>query len=408
MNQREDGQERPLRVLRVITRLNIGGPTVHVNLLTRGLRERGFETTLVAGACSAEDGVAGPGSDVAGSTVRIPEMSKELAPIRDGVALFKLIRLMRAQRPDIVHTHLSKAGVLGRIAALVTGVPVVVHTFHGNTLSAYFSRSANEIFRMVEKALAWGSTCICVVSEQQQREMTERFRIGPREKVRVIPLGLDLWRYSAIEPLTGAPRNLTVGWVGRMVPIKNVPLLTDIIRTCRARNLKMRFLIAGGGPGEPQILKLMSEIPAGNVAYLGWQTDISKVLAQCDVLIQTSRNEGTPLALIEGMAAGRPFVSTAVGGVTDMVSGQAEASGQSQWFENGVLCEPSAAAFCDVLQHLQRDVHRLSAMGRSAREFASLHYSSRRLVTDIADLYWDLAGRSCSGRLILHEHRGPA
>lgn len=394
--------------MRIITRLNIGGPTVHVNLLTRGLRERGFHTTLVAGVCSPEDGISGPDGDIAEHTVPIPEMSKELSPVRDSLALIRLIRLMHSHRPDIVHTHLSKAGVLGRLAALITGVPVIVHTFHGNTLSQYFSRFANQVFRFVEKALALGSTRICVVSEQQHTEVTERFRIGSEKKVKVIPLGIDLGRYLRVEPLAGTPRRLTVGWIGRMVSVKNVPLLSEIIMRSVACKLNVRFVVAGGGPDQSQIQRLASSVPSGSVSYLGWQSDISSVLAECDLLIQTSKNEGTPLALIEGMAAGRPFVSTAVGGVPDMVCGPGVPSDQARWFANGVLCEPNAKAFCRVLRALQFDPCRLAAMGRSAREFASLRYGSDRLVSDVCDLYFDLIGEVHSGRVIVHEYSRPA
>lgn len=387
-------------IVRVLTRLGAGGPPIHSVLLTREMTERGYPSVLVTGRCAGGDGdmsyLLRPGDAVH----FIEEMSRAVSPWQDLVALVKLWRFLRRQRPLIVHTHTAKAGVLGRVAARLAGVPVVVHTFHGNVLSGYFSRTVNVAIRLAERVLARFTDAICALSPQQATEMAERYHVAPRAKIHVVPLGMDLEPFRRLAP---APRDgrLVVGWLGRLVAIKNVPLLAEVVRETVRCDDRVRFVIAGDGPERAAVERLAAELGPERCAYLGWQRDVAPVIAQCHVLVQTSRNEGTPVALIQGMAAGRPFVSTAAGGVVDMVTGGLlrEAAG-SRWFANGVLAEPDPGAFASVLRALAADAGVLEAMGRAAMRFAAQAFTKRALVDRLEALYAELLAQKQAASLV--------
>ncbi len=235
----------------------------------------------------------------------VPEMSRSVRPWNDARAMWRLYRLMRAERPLVVHTHTAKAGTLGRIAARLAGVPVVIHTFHGNSLRGYFSPWANCVARGIERMLARVTDCICVIAEQQADEVSGELRIAPRDKFRIVPLGLDLSPFLELpEPrFDSAP--FTVAWLGRFVPVKGVPLLAAVIDETLRRTDRIRFLIAGDGEQREVVRDIASRYGAGRVEWLGWQRDVAPVIARAHLLLQTSPNEGTPVARIPGMAAAR-------------------------------------------------------------------------------------------------------
>ncbi len=382
--------------MRVITRLNIGGPAIHTLLLTREMAALQYRTVLVAGSCEPEDG------DMsylvrAGDPVRwVPELSRSVQPWRNLKALWRLWRLLRRERPAIVHTHTAMAGCVGRLAAVLSGAPIVIHTFHGNSLNEYFSRAQARVFRRIEQLLAHFTDALCVVSPQQAAELSAKFHVAPAHKFRVVPLGLELDDYFALRPPDGSSP-LTVGWFGRMVPVKNTALLAATIEKALARSQDIRFVIAGDGPHRSALLGLLAGYGA-RVEWLGWQREILPTMARCDVLLQTSRNEGTPVALIQGMAAARPFVSTAVGGVVDMVSGSAEPSGDgARWYANGVLAESDAAALAGALTALANDRTLVARMGLAGRAFASAHYRKETLVENVDALYRELLNKKGIG-----------
>jgi glycosyltransferase involved in cell wall biosynthesis len=386
------------KIMRVITRLNVGGPALHVLLLAEGLEARGYETVLVAGACEAEQGDRPMEVPAGRRVVTVEGLSRSISPWRDLRAAWRMYRLMRRERPGIVHTHTAKAGLVGRIAALAAGVPAIVHTFHGNSLSGYFSPRMNSLLCAIERLLARATDPICVVSEQQLEELSGRFRIAPRGKFRVVPLGLDLAREFEL-PLP-APQHgaLRVGWLGRLVEIKGVPLLAAVIEESIRQGVAAQFLIGGDGPDRNILENVSARYGAERVRWTGWEPDATRMIAQCDLLIQTSRNEGTPVALIQGMAAGRAFVSTAVGGVVDLVSGpQLRAGSGCRWFANGVLTDPDAGAFARALRDFAADPALVPRMGAAARAFAGERFRAERLVNDIDRLYRELgAARSAA------------
>ncbi|MGA2132388.1 MAG: glycosyltransferase [Bryobacteraceae bacterium] len=382
------GPEQP-KIVRIITRLNIGGPSIHTLLLTRELRACPYRTVLLAGSCD-------PGEGDMRYLVRsddpvcwVPELSRSVRPMRNLKALWRLWRLLRRERPAIVHTHTAMAGCLGRLAALLSGVPIVIHTFHGNSLAEYFSPVPAAVFRRIEQFLARFTDILCVVSPQQAHELAAKFHIAPARKFRVIPLGLDLDDYVALRP----PKPdglLVVGWFGRMVPVKNVPLLAATMQEILARRPDIRFLIAGDGPERHALDAVLARHP-DRARWLGWQHEILPVMARCHVVLQTSRNEGTPVALIQGMAAARPFVSTAVGGVVDMVAGVSprQTPGAS-WHANGVLANSDAGALADALAALADDRALSSRMGLAARAFAAEQYRKETIVKNMDALYREL------------------
>ena len=327
----------------------------------------------------------------------IPEMSRSVSPWQDLRALIALYRFLRRQRPQIVHTHTAKAGVLGRIAARLAGVPVVVHTFHGNVLNGYFSPPVNFCIRFVERALAYFTDGICVLAPQQASNIVDQHHIAPHGKVHVIPLGVDMTRFhetSSLINLARAVRNggrITVGWMGRFVPIKDIPLLVAVVRETLRRTDRVRFVVAGDGPEAATVKALADELGPERFEWLGWREDVDPILATCDVLMQTSRNEGTPMALIQGMAAGRPFVSTAAGGVVDMVTGDLwRARDGCRWFANGVLAEADPAAFASAFCEMTEDPSRIATMGRCGAEFANATYSLPTMLRSLDALYSSL------------------
>jgi glycosyltransferase involved in cell wall biosynthesis len=378
--------------VRVITRLNIGGPAIHTLLLTREMAALEYRTVLVAGSCEPEDGDMSYLLRADDSLIEVPELSRSVRPWRNLKALWRLWRLMRRERPAIVHTHTAMAGCLGRLAAVLSGAPIVIHTFHGNSLNEYFSRTQAAVFRRIEQLLARFTDALCVVSPQQATELSAKFHIAPAHKFHVVPLGLDLDDYFALRPPAGTGP-LTVGWFGRMVPVKNIVLLAATIEHALERNQDTRFVIAGDGPDRSALDGVLAR-NGDRVEWLGWQKEILPTMARCDVVLQTSRNEGTPVALIQGMAGARPFVSTAVGGVVDMVTGSAARSSDgARWHANGVLVDSNAAALAGALTALAEDRALVSHMGRAGRSLADSRYRKERLVQDLDSLYRELLQR---------------
>lgn len=380
------------KVFRIITRLNIGGPAIHTILLTRELPALGYPSVLAAGDCEDGEGdmsyLLGPTDPVC----RVSNLSRSVSPVRNVRALWRLWRLIRRERPAIVHTHTAMAGCLGRAAAVLAGVPVIVHTFHGNSLREYFSPAVSGVFLAVERLLARWTDAICVISPQQLDELSTEMRIAPRSKFRVVPLGLDLTPCLRL-PLPTPTGTIRVGWFGRLVDIKNIGLLLETAASVQKSSYRFEFHVAGDGPDRHLIQAALPRLAPGLVWH-GWKRDITPLLGACDLVIQTSRNEGTPVALIQGMAAGRPFLSTAVGGVMDMICGEARnLTPGARWFENAVVVEPHPDAFTRALNEFARNTKRIPEMGQAARSFASAHYRKEALLSNLDSLYRELLAR---------------
>ena len=422
-----------MKVVRIIARLNVGGPARHVAWLEAGLRGRGVESLLVAG-------VVPPGEDDMGYFAEslgvrphvIPEMSREVSP-KDLVTVWKLYRLLLRERPGLVHTHTAKAGTVGRAAGMLYKwlVPSAllgrprpcrfVHTYHGHIFHSYYGRWKTRFFLAVEQALARLATDrIVVISPQQLEEIHGRFRVGRREQFEVIPLGLDTrafdeWpvRRNLLRQEWGArDEDVVVGIVGRLTEVKNHMLFLEAAALFKKRRAfqaaaeglghggagRVRFVIVGDG-------HLRSELEAhawalglaDDVEFAGLRDDPENFYPALDVVALTSRNEGTPLTLIEAMANARACVATAVGGVVDLLGGVAEEELRRphpwQVCERGVQVRPGdPEAFADALARVVSDPALRHALGERGREFVGHHYSVERLVADVERLYGRLAG----------------
>ena len=373
---------RPLRLVRVIARLNVGGPAIHVAVTTAGLRPD-VETVLATGRVDAGEAEAsGLLATYDVEPVRIRGLGRSVSPLDDLRAFASLLSLLRRVRPDVVHTHTAKAGAIGRVAARLAGVPHVVHTFHGHVFEGYFGAFGSRVVVAAERALARLADRIVAVSPEVGRDLTERFRIAPRGKVDVVPVGLPLGEYLAAESRRGdLRRELRLGadvplvsFVGRLVPVKDPALALDAWRLVRAEVPSAVLVVVGDGPLGPD---LRARGDAG-VRWLGWRRDVARVLADADLALLTSRNEGTPVALVEAAAAGLPSVATAVGGVPSVVG-----HGRTGLLVPGRDPAAIAAAVVELL----RDAPRRSAMGAAAREAVRDRFSDARLCADLRALY---------------------
>lgn len=380
---------RTTRVVRLFSRLNIGGPSIHVILLTAGLREKGYDTRLIIGRESPSEGNLLDMAQRMGIQVeKLDGLGREIRPLADLVTLWQLYRTIRRWRPAIVHTHTAKAGVVGRLAAWLAGVPIIVHTYHGHVLRGYFGPMKTAFFRWLETALGRVTDVAVTVSAALRDDLAE-MGVAPREKIRVVPLGLDLARFAQPHP-RGRLREacgvagdaILVGVVGRLVPIKDIRCFleaaAEVLRSGRA----VRFAVVGDGELRAELEQYAAELGvAGRVSFAGWRKDLEAVYADLDVVVNSSRNEGTPVALIEAMAAGCPVVATAVGGTSDLLGGG----------ERGLLvpaAEPVALA-----RAIERTLDEREETGRratAARDYVLAHHSADRLLRDIDELYREL------------------
>jgi glycosyltransferase involved in cell wall biosynthesis len=408
-----------LKVLRIIARLNVGGPARHVVWLTDGLRANGYDTMLVTGVVPPGEDDMAYFAQAAGVTPHvIPQMSREISP-RDALASWKLFRLMLRERPDLVHTHTAKAGTVGRVAGLLYrwltpaalfGKPRVcrfVHTYHGHVFHSYYGPAKTKLFLMIERALARLVTDrIIVVSEQQRREIHEQFRVGKRSQYAVVPLGLDLdlfkdWqakRNRLREELNASDDELLIGIVGRLTEIKNHAMflrvaarVKELIRSA-ADQRRMRFIIIGDGSLRGTLEEQARQLEmADDVVFLGTREDPEFSYPALDVVALTSHNEGTPLTLIEAMACERPVVATAVGGVVDLLGAKLAGGNGYTVCERGISVESdNVEGFAEALNRLVWDDGLRNEMGRRGREFVVRNYAKERLLADISRLYEEL------------------
>lgn len=393
----------PVKILRIITRLNVGGPAQHVTFLAERLNEGGFSTSLAAGSLGRGEGDMGPLAARRGITVTfVPELGNERGPIGDLRALLHLYRLVREQQPTVVHLHLLKARFLGGIAARLAGVPLVVETVHGHLLDGYYGPLKTRLILTAERFIArWIVDGVLVLSESQRSELLRR-GIGAPEKMHVVPLGLELERFLATPRRGGRLRRelgvpdstLLVGTVGRLVPIKGYTYLLHAVReVADAVGGSLAVVVVGDGP-----LRQVLEVEADHarighlIKFLGWRSDVAQVYSDLDVFVQPSLNEGTPVSLIEAMAAGTPVVATRVGGVPDVVDDGC----------SGLLVparDPSALA--QAIVRLWRDPALRQRMGDDARRRVQPGYDISDLVARLQALYLQLL----TNRTTAHDRR---
>lgn len=386
---KDAGSREKFRVMRIFSRLNIGGPSIHVVLLTAKLDAARYETTLVVGREEEHEGsfeALARANDV--SPLTVETMGRSIRASDDLRSFVALCRLMARVRPHIVHTHTAKAGALGRLAALVTAVPVVVHTFHGTVFSGYFGPIGSRLYAATERALARITDSVIGVSPAVSEELAAH-RLRPRHGIHTVPLGLELDGFSN-EPGRGHFRRRLgipgsaklVGCVGRLVPIKDLPTLLNAFATVDGAHLAL----IGDGPDRARLEALSRELGLERrVHFTGFVSELETVYPDLDIVVNSSLNEGTPVALIEAMAAAVPVVATAVGGTSDLLQngtlGQLVPPGEPE-----ALSKALSKALSETIEHPERTRARCA----KARSTVLSKYRSERLVADIEALYQDL------------------
>jgi glycosyltransferase involved in cell wall biosynthesis len=382
------------KVVRIIARLNVGGPAQQVCFLHENLGPD-FETVLIAGRLDPGEADMSHLLTCVDRVYWVDRLSRAIMPWSDAAALWKIYRVLRRETPDIVHTHTAKAGTLGRIAALLAGVPCRIHTYHGTVFRGYFGPLATRFFLAIERTLARGTSKIIVVSESQRNELVDHFKVAGPDQVLVLRNGFDLHQLVHNAPVPNAVRHkysipkekVVVTWAGRMVPIKGINLLCDVIDAAVSQQ-NVHFLVVGDGPQADVIKRRMKG--RSNVTLTGWIKDMSEVWADTDMALLTSLNEGTPTALIEAMAFGKPFVATDVGGVRDLTTGPSQKFEHGIETGNGFLTSTDPRALLECIRLLASDRKRAEAMGNSGRELVFRNYCCDRLAGDMRKLYHDL------------------
>lgn len=382
-----------MKIARAIARLNIGGPAIQAVLLTRELADAGHTTSLLIGNVPESEGSMEYLADEMGVVpIRVPSLSRAVSPFDDLRAFWDIYRWLRRERPDLLHTHTAKAGAVGRLAAMAAGIPCV-HTYHGNVFDGYFSRRKTAVYLLIERLLAAGTGRIIAISPRQRQDLSTRYKVAPPEKISTVPLGFDLTdflvtgRARLTEPNPRKP--LTVAWAGRLAAIKEPLMYPEIAALCANQSSIGTFLMAGDGDLRGEVESAKSRLGLGDrLRLIGWQREMNSIYQQTDVLTLTSKNEGTPVAAIEAMAAGCVVLLPDVGGVADLMSGHPDEHAGYRVFDNGILVtKRTPEVFADALRWLAVQPERRRQMGQAASSFAGQNFSKERLVQDLEKIY---------------------
>ncbi len=372
----------------------MGGPALHVSYLSAGLRERGYETILVAGNVGqGEQSMAYVADDLGVPVVTIPHLHREISPVRDLLATIRLARIIRTERPAILHTHTAKAGAVGRVAALLAGrrrPPIIVHTFHGHVLRGYFGRFWTGVFRLLERVLARITDVLVAVSPEVRDELVA-FGVAPATKFRVIRLGIELderlspdgtARAETRRVMGVADERFVVGWIGRMTAVKRTDVVLESFRRLRDEGVDAVLCLVGDGPDRHSVENLAGGLGImRDSLFPGYQEDVGPFFAAFDVFVLPSGNEGTPVTAIEALASGCPVVATRVGGVPDVVTDG----------EDGFLVDPGdVEGLAASLARLANDPALRARMGGAGRERMRSRYAVDRLIDDVDRLYGEL------------------
>lgn len=388
-----------MKIARAIARLNIGGPAIQAVLLTRELADAGHTTSLLVGNVPDSEGSMEYLADEMGvDMVRISRLSREVSPVDDIRAFWTIYRWLKHERPDILHTHTAKAGAVGRLAAIAAGTPCV-HTYHGNVFEGYFSRRKTAVYLLIERLLARRTARIIAISPKQSLDLSSRFKVATPERISTVRLGFDLSGFLKIAcrrfSENRADKSLTVTWAGRLTGVKDPLMYPKIAALYPNSDSILTFLMAGDGELRPEVEAEKLRLDLGEcLRLIGWQRDMNSIYQQTDILLLTSKNEGTPVAAIEAMAAGCAVVLPDVGGVADLMSGQPETHPGFQVFDNGILVtERTPEVFADALRWLASEPQRRTSMGQVASKFAEQNFSKKRLVEEIEKVYVSVLDR---------------
>ena len=395
----------PLKIVRIITRLNIGGPAWQAVSLSERMSRHGWSTLLITGRPDpAEGDMSYLMEGKAVRSLQLPMLRREPDFLGDLRSCWRILRCLLRERPQVLHTHTAKAGAVGRLAGrayrLITGADLeIFHTFHGHVLEGYFSQWKTLLFCRIERWLAGATTCLITVSESLRRDLAD-LRIAPASKIRVIYLGLPLEKLLALGPPEPGP-HCRIGMVGRLAPIKNHPMFFEAVRLLQADGKAggLKFLLYGDGPLKASLVEragAMGILPL--LEFRGWEQEVLEIYRTLQIVCLTSRNEGTPVSLIEAMAAGRPVIATAVGGVPDLLGPEQPGAHGGSGFtlcQRGILVRrDDAAGLAAALSHLAGNPDAARGLASAARRFAAERFTLDRLTRDMNLLYREFA---CGG-----------
>ena len=384
---------KKIKVLRILNRFNLGGPIYNVAILTEHLSKE-FETKLVGGKAMTTEMDAT--FILAQQNIEfelIESMGRKISLFDDIRTFFRLRKIIKEYRPQIVHTHASKAGFLGRLAAISSGTPLLVHTFHGNVFHGYFNRFKTFLVKQVELGLAKRTHALIAIAPSQATELRFLNPQGHKNKIHIIPLGFDLSKFSDTAPIREdlrlkmniATDEIAVGIVGRLVPIKNHQMFIEAASEClKNEGLRFKFYVVGDGEERVNLERLISkDYPTlkDRITFTSWIKEMEQFYPAMDLICLTSLNEGTPVSLIEAQAAGIPVISTSVGGVKDVIS----------HLETGyILSSHSAHELASVIVELSMNSPLRLKMSKNARNFVLDLFSYQRLVREMSQLYKQL------------------
>jgi len=380
MAKNSAGKPQKIRVLRIIARMNVGGPAVQVSGLMRRFNKEAFEQELLTGFCAADeaDYLEKVATDV--KAIRIDGLGRSIKLRADLTALFSIVKEIRRFKPDVIHTHTAKAGVVGRIASILSGQKSIrVHTFHGHLLHGYFGTAKTKLVILIEKFLALFTDQLLAVGKQVQDDLIA-VGIGNSKKFAVMPPGLQLvnvpTKTAARIELGLEPNEIYCAFIGRITQIKRPDRFLDVASQAQVDNVKVHFIVAGAGE---KLEYCQDRVNSENlpVTFLGWREDIEVVLAAADFVILTSDNEGTPLSLIQAGMVGIPVVATNVGSTNEIV-----VNGQT-----GFLTDLSVDQLSKAVAKLASDSDLRAKMGAAGKEYTLARYGVERLVKGHQELY---------------------
>jgi glycosyltransferase involved in cell wall biosynthesis len=378
-----------VRVLRLIARMNVGGPAIQITGLMRNLPVETFEQKLVTGFCEENEIDYLEVNQLNVTRTKVEGFGRSVNLFSDLKVLLAIRREIKAFNPDIIHTHTAKAGFIGRIASLLTlKRQIRVHTFHGHLLHGYFGEFKTSLVILAERLLARFTDKLVAVGSQVRDELLV-VKIGSFEKFKVIGPGLEIGklpeRLSSLKSFGLVEDKFIVTWIGRAVPVKAPHRILEIATECEFRGLRVQFVIVGEGPllSDLKSLAKEKELP---VTFLGWQSDIEQILSFSDLVLLTSENEGTPVALIQAQMAGVPVLTTDVGSASEVLKNN----------QSGFCLEYSVRDFADKIELLATDIGMKSSFGAIGKAYALDNFSVNRLVSDHAGLYRELISQSKS------------
>tara|TARA_B100000965_G_scaffold380435_1_gene376989 strand:- start:847 stop:2037 length:1191 start_codon:yes stop_codon:yes gene_type:complete len=395
-------RKNKIKILRILNRFNIGGPIYNATYLTKYINKEKFTTLLIGGICEKHEKSAKyilKNENV--DFIELKYMKRAISPIYDFFSLLKITYIIYKFRPDIIHTHAAKAGLIGRISSLFYYKKIkIVHTYHGNVFQGYFTGFINKIILIIERFLARKSTKIIAISKLQKKELVDDFSICEKNKIQIIPLGFDLARFShnlnykrkkIRSEFQISNNEILITIIGRVVPIKNQKFFLDVFNYCKINsNIPIKGFVIGDGPDINGLMKHAKDLGLSynykiikkpyDVFFCSWRKNVDYFLSASDIVALTSKNEGTPVSIIESMASGTASISTNVGGVSDIIENEV----------SGIIAPNNVKEFGDALLKIISNENLRKKIGKNGKKKVLSLYNYNVLVKNTEKLYESL------------------